>query len=342
MELLDRYLQAVSRHLPRSRQQDILAELRVNLEAQLEDKEAALGRPLTQGESEDWLREMGSPMQVAARYRPQQALIGPTLFPMYWFVLRTALLWATVIYGIVSAVLIVLRQPDAATISVAIFRAPGVLFTVAAWVTLLFAAMEFLSGRYPERCAPLLEKTTQWSPADLPAVEKVHPSLAPRSFAQVVAELIFGFLFLVWLLLIPHYPFLLFGPGAQYIRQSPFELAPVLAEFYVWVVALNAVQLAWRGVDVARGAWRRPQPLQHLAFKAFALIPVAVLLRAPGHALVQLRNPEVDVARYAGTVDQLNGVMHQALLVVLVIVVAQLAWDAGRWLRSRRSTGGAG
>ena len=61
MDLLDRYLQAVKKHLPWKRQDDILAELRANMESQLEDKEAELGRPLTQGEAEDWLRKMGSP-----------------------------------------------------------------------------------------------------------------------------------------------------------------------------------------------------------------------------------------------------------------------------------------
>lgn len=104
MDLLDRYLQAVKKHLPWQRQDDIVAELRANLESQLEDKEAALGRSLTIGEAEDWLREMGPPIQVAARYQPQQFLIGPSVFPTYWFVLRMALLWGTGIYSLVSAV----------------------------------------------------------------------------------------------------------------------------------------------------------------------------------------------------------------------------------------------
>ena len=48
MELLDRYLQAVKKHLPWKRQDDIIAELRVNLESQLEEREDELGRPLTE------------------------------------------------------------------------------------------------------------------------------------------------------------------------------------------------------------------------------------------------------------------------------------------------------
>ena len=58
MELLERYLEAVKKHLPWERQDDIIAELRANLEAQLEEKEGALGRPLTTAEMEDWLKQL--------------------------------------------------------------------------------------------------------------------------------------------------------------------------------------------------------------------------------------------------------------------------------------------
>ena len=59
MELLDRYLQAVRKHLPWQRQDDIIAELRANLEAQLEDKEAELGRPLNQARRRRGCKQTG-------------------------------------------------------------------------------------------------------------------------------------------------------------------------------------------------------------------------------------------------------------------------------------------
>src|ERR1700740_432388 len=110
MELLDRYLQAVKKHLPWKRQDDIIAELRANLESQLEEKEAELGRPLTQSEAEEWLKQIGPPIQMAARYQPQQYLIGPTLFPIYWIVLKLVFFWAVAVYLIVSGVEIAVQQ----------------------------------------------------------------------------------------------------------------------------------------------------------------------------------------------------------------------------------------
>lgn len=341
MELLERYLQAVSRHLPRGRQQDILAELRANFEAQLEDKEAELGRGLKQGEAEDWLRELGSPMQVAAQYLPQQWLIGPGIFPAYWFVLRTALLWAAVIFVLVSAVLIVLGQAGAPSVPWTILRFPWVLFQVAAWVTLVFAGMEFFAARFPARGAGVMREVTEWSPATLPPLEKQNLNFVPRSFAHAVAEFVFGCLLLVWLALLPEYPFLVLGPGAWYLQASPFAPAGVVMVFYYWVLALNALQVTWHGVELALGKWQRARRVQHIVIKAIGLIPLVVLLRAPGHVLVLLKRPEVDAAHYGGTVAAANADAHEGLLVALVIVVAQLAWDLWKWVAGLRR-GGAG
>ena len=155
MELLDRYLQAVRKHLPWQRQDDIIAELRANLEAQLEDKEAELGRPLTKEEAEDWLKQIGSPIQVAARYQRQQYLIGPALFPTYSYVLKLVLTWATAIYAIANAVTIAVGNQGGEAVLRAALRLPWIWLINAAIVTLIFAVIELLSARFPEKFGEL-------------------------------------------------------------------------------------------------------------------------------------------------------------------------------------------
>src|SRR5258708_39088519 len=92
MELLDRYLQAVRFWLPKAQQQDIIAELSSDLHSQIEDKEMELGRTLDKAELEVILRRCGSPILGGSRYRPQTPLIGPALFPIYFFLLNLVLL----------------------------------------------------------------------------------------------------------------------------------------------------------------------------------------------------------------------------------------------------------
>src|SRR5947209_17867387 len=92
MELLDKYLQAVKFWLPGSQQADIVAELREDIRSEAEEREAALGRSLNQSEWEALLKQRGRPLLVAEKFLPQRFLIGPVLFPAYWFVLRLSLL----------------------------------------------------------------------------------------------------------------------------------------------------------------------------------------------------------------------------------------------------------
>ncbi len=91
MPILDDYLRAVRRYLPKGPQQDdIVEEIAEHLTARLEDEAASLGRPLTEVEEEAVLTRHGSPMLVAERYGVAQRgfafgrqLISPEIFPMY-------------------------------------------------------------------------------------------------------------------------------------------------------------------------------------------------------------------------------------------------------------------
>jgi hypothetical protein len=334
MDLLDRYLQAVKKFLPSRRQDDIIAELRANMESQLEDKESELGRPLTTGEFEDWLRQMGSPMLVAARYQPQQYLIGPAIFPIYWYVMRLALLWATVIYTVVTALVLALKTSGGTAVIDALFRVPGVLVSVATWVTFVFAIIEFATSRYPEKCPPMAGAAGPWSPSKLPPLEKeIASGKKPRSFTTAVAEVVFGFLFLGWLLLIPRHPFLLMGPGAFYLQASPFQLTQVWWTFFWLIVAVNIVQLSWRCLDLLRGKWQQSGRAQRIAITALSLIPFGQLLLVPDRNYVIIKHPELDQLRHAATLNSINQNIRLALLLVCAIVVLQLAWEISQLIR---------
>ena len=332
MELLERYLQAVKKYLPMRRQDDIIAELRANMESQIEDRESELGRALTQGEFDDFLRKMGHPMMVASRYQPQQYLIGPTMFPMYFYVLRIAMIWAFIICMIVAAVVTPLTQAGGQAVIDALFRTPGVLIQVAAWITLVFAAFDFARTRYPQACPEIPGITQNWNPSSLPPLEKAEHSGKPRSFTQTIIEIVMGVLFLGWLLLIPRHPFVLMGPGAAYLQAGPFLLAPVWWTFYWLIIAVNIMQIAWKCIELARGTWDRQSRLLHIVSKAVGLIPIVFLLTMQDHHYVLLKNPMADQLRYGQTLHQVNEGLHFAFVVVCAIVVVQLAFDIGKWI----------
>jgi hypothetical protein len=179
MPPLDRYLKDVRVFLPGDQADDIVNELAENLRAQFEDREHALGRPLTDAEEQAILQEHGKPIMVAARYRPEQQgltfgrqLIGPALFPSYTQVL-TINLAITVVVVIVAAVLAASGQPLVASASGV---ALAILVQFGA-VTLIFVAAErAISG------------DATW-PED---VVRSLPGELQRSFADRVSEQLIG------------------------------------------------------------------------------------------------------------------------------------------------------
>lgn len=325
-ELFERYLQAVKRYLPWNRQADILNELRANLEAQIEDREEELGRSLTEGEMTDWLKELGSPIHVAGRYQPQQYVIGPTVFPLYWYVLRMALLWGAVIYCVVNAVVIATGTADASNVVQAVVKMPGVLLTVAAWVTLIFGLLEYVSTRFPSLCPKIPGFEKVWSPSSLPPLEKepARDKQQRNNYWNALAQVVFGYLFLIWLLLVPHYPFLMFGPGVRLLKASPYLLAPQWIEFYWMLVVFNAVQLAWNCARVWRGSWDQPDPMMHLVTKLLGLVPPVFMLFVPNHAYLLLREGAVDHNQFGLKLDQINMYIWYSVQIICVIVVINL------------------
>jgi hypothetical protein len=328
-DLFERYLQAIGRNLPSKRRDDILAELRVNLESQLDDREEELGRPLTEGELTDWLKQLGSPLHVAMRYQPQQYLIGPAVFPMYWYVLRLALSWTGVIFIVVNGLLIATQASGAPSIGEAVSRLPGVLINVAAWITATFVALEFTASHYPQVRLALSAWSREWSPSALPPLEKAAVQAhKPKSYAQAVAEVVFGFLFLVWLTVIPHNPWLLMGPGAGILHASPFHLAPIWWDFYRVVVVVNFIQVGWNSYRLWDGAWQERSLALQLASKVFGLISVGMLIFAPHHAYLLLKHPDLDAMQYGATVDTINVWAWRGVCILGGIIVLQLIGES--------------
>lgn len=101
-DLIDRYVHAVTRRLPRSQRQDVDRELRSSVLDELEDR---FGSQPKEEDVVAVLQQMGPPEEVASSYRPSNDyLIGPGWFPAFKHVLRiviscqVALLVAAVAY----------------------------------------------------------------------------------------------------------------------------------------------------------------------------------------------------------------------------------------------------
>lgn len=332
-ELLDRYLQAVRFWMPKTkRQEDLLTELGEDLRSQIDDKEAELGHALDKAEIAEILKRCGSPMMVAGRLGPQRHLIGPALFPIYEFVLKMVLLWILVPVFIFIVGPVNLASSGGNWGS-AILETFGDLwsglFIAAGIVTLVFAIIE--------RTNTHLGTEVKWDPLKLPPVrqEERKPSLM-----KAVCEFGFSIFGLVWLLLVPHYPFLILGPAAAVLKAGP-----ILHAFYLPFVLVSVVALGRSAITLARPQWTWFPIVSQLVQSVLMLVVLHYMIQAVGNApsaypFVLLQDRVQDSAKYL----KLVAIVNVSALVSLgctwlgVCIAALLqTWALLRYLRKRPS-----
>jgi hypothetical protein len=326
-DLLDRYLYAVSRYLPANRHNDLLAELAENLQSEMEDKATELGRPLTEDEQADVLRRHGHPILVAARYQPQRALIGPEVFPFYWFTIKRVLPWVVGIYLLITATAILFGAsgtPISQRIHVGsiLTGTCGAVFQFLAIITVIFACLEFFKGHLRNELAH-----PQWNPRKLPKADPVADQNGPRHpYADAIASLVF----LAWLLAFPRFPVLMFGPYLSWHLLN-MDLPVIWHQFYWLIVGFNCIQLAARIALLSR-AVRRYYHVIETVLHLLGIGIIASLLRARDY---------IGEATFGGspmspgTVATLNVNIHSGLVVVLILAIAKFLWDTAQWLRPK-------
>ena len=332
MDLLDRYLQAVRFWLPKAQQEDLLAELGEDLRSQIEDKETELGRPLDKGEMSAILKKCGSPMMVAGRLGPQQHLIGPALFPIYAFVLKMVLLWILVPVFIFIVGPVNLANSGGnwgQAVSTTTGNLWSGLFVAAGVVTLVFAILERTSAHLGAEC--------KWDPLKLPPVRKEERK---PSLLKAVCELGFNVFGLVWLLLLPQHPWMVFGPAAAFLKAGP-----ILHAFYLPFVLISAVALSRSGITLARPQWDWFPSLSQLLQTVLTLILLNFMIEAIGKSPSAFPFLVVqDAVRDSHKYIQIAAIVNVSILVSVAgtwlgLCIASIVqtWQFMRYLRRRNS-----
>ncbi len=324
MELLERYLQAVGRYLTGATRGDVIAELRVNLLAEMDGRVEERGRPLTEGDVAEVLRRHGEPLLVAARYLPQRYLIGPALFPLYQLVLRKAAPFVVLIY-LAARFSAMIFAEDAqphllSRLAAGMVQVIPTLLIFLAVVTIVFASLEYAKWQYHEGAGGGKE----WDPRTLPPLttrKRSSPSLAGK-----IVDLAIHGLWMIFVFSIPRHPFLVLGPGAEYLHRISISFAPVWGTFYNLLVTLVLLQLLQKLSWFIEGG-ERWAPVLRIGVKALAVIAMGVLAAAPVYFAAS--GPGVDLH----TVATVNRAMHLGYRIATFAAALDLLVTGWKYLR---------
>ncbi|MGX4588376.1 HAAS signaling domain-containing protein [Paenibacillus chitinolyticus] len=164
MEVIDRYIYAVTQRLPEQQREDIKRELQSLIEDMLEER-----IPTGQASKEDVesvLLELGPPNELAAKYRGyERYLIGPILIDAYLTTLKIVL--ASIVIGLTAVFIIDTFLSHSGNLDPVTSYLASLVTGAAqgfAWVTVVFAWMEY------RHRAGNGSRNKAWRPSDLPLI----------------------------------------------------------------------------------------------------------------------------------------------------------------------------
>jgi hypothetical protein len=252
MELIDRYVAEVGKHLPPSSRGDIRAELRSTLQDMLEDRSEKAGRPADNVMVINLLKEYGSPDKVAATYHRTQHLIGPRLYPFFLFVLKIVFTVLTVVLLVGLGIQVATTQALSA-VELAKVIGKGLLGILSAAIqafgniVLVFAILERV---LPAADFDFDEEGEDWDPSSLmkePEPDEVKPW-------EPIATIVFSAAVMIVFNLYPQ----LIGIG--FLKNGVWTFLPVLTDaFFRWLPCINllwALQIVLNVVLLRQGRWQ--------------------------------------------------------------------------------------
>ncbi len=304
MKLIDRYINAVGKHLPRSKREDIQKEIRSLIEDMLEDRSQQAGTAPDEKLVAEVLQEMGAPSKVAASYHANPYLIGPKSYPSFMTILKIVLVVVTAAFLFGMGMSLVLEGSNGGSVLEGLVASIPDLFSglVQAFgmMVIIFAILE--------RTVPdfKVDFDEDWTPDDLPEAEEpvqVKP-------LENIFEIVFTIAALVMFNVYPHWIGAFTFNDGNLTSFVPLLSAEFLTTFLVilnvrWALGLGfSFTMLWQPHLEQYGKWAR------LALKVFDLGILWAFLNGP--QMLGL-NPAF-LARHGMTLDDVPGIYTDMII----------------------------
>jgi len=263
MNLIDRYIAEVGRHLPEKNRDDIEAEIRSMLEDMIDENRQQTSKPMNDEVIAAALEQLGDPKLLAYQYTPaKHYLIGPDWYEAYIQTLKRVLATALPVVAIVTIFIALARNPidfvDA--LGQAFGRVIDVAIGILFWVTVAFIIVERTDTNPNELGSP---KTGVWTVDQLPQL----PKKRQISIGEALASIVFVIGYTTWVVL-------------PFVRSQGNESVPFLNPdlWQIWLpifFVLVVLTLIHEVFKLIIGNWTQPLMITNVIL---CLISIAYII----------------------------------------------------------------
>lgn len=324
MNLIDRYVTEVGKHLPRKNRLDIETELRSTLEDMLEDRSQQTGRPADEALAAELLQEYGDPQKVAATYQTHPYLIGPRMFPLYTLVLKIVLFAVTLGLTIATVISLIgssMTSPEMLS-SLGKFAASLVSALVAAFgnVTLVFAILE--------RVAPVseFEEKEKWTPAEL--TKEPEPSQVKTG--ELIASILFTAAALIIFNAYPQIIAIWTNVNGEWTQIA--GLSEAFFRYLPWINLSGVLTIALDVWMLRQSQWTTVTRLMHIGLEIVGIAIAGAMLTGPSLLTFTSRGLDAETGIALTRIFEL--MVPVVLVIVIVVSAIEVVKDIIQMLRS--------
>ncbi|PAV30462.1 hypothetical protein CIL05_04985 [Virgibacillus profundi] len=322
MELIDRYIYAVTQKLPQEQREDIAEELRGLIEDMLEERTG--GEKRTNEAVEEVLLELGNPKYLAQKYRgTKKYLIGPEIFDSYVLVLKIVMITLAFAFGIGFVIKIILNPISILDhfieLIVSLVTATPAAF---GWTTLGFALGEYFGGIN----AKDLSFEKKWKPSDLAPIPDEK-----RQFKRY--EPIIGIGFYALLIMVFAFSNEYFGVWIfhdEFSGAIPFLNPETSGSYMFFIILILGFGIIKESLKLIFGKWTLKLVIFTAIVNLISLATVVIMINGPAFwnpgfmsELVQAGLLSEGSEAY-GTVSK---IWENTTFLILVLLVIGLFWD---------------
>jgi len=265
-------------------------------------------------------------------------LIGSTLFPVYWFVMKIIL--GIVGFGYsVSALVLIAQGKGILEVLGTIFSYAGAVLPTFAWVTIIFAMLDIGNNKFH-----LLEKVTRdsndkFDPRTLPALRPASdsPDSKPIPRHKTAVELFFSVAFLLWWIRVSPIRklalFMALGPVGL-ADKIPFQLGPVWETVYWAVILLTLVAVVQQIAILIHPDRIKFYRAMRVISSGGSVIVLYLLSRADG--IFMLTPGVADAAKFAETLRIVNITLHYTMFFTAIMTAVECFKQIRLLFRGRR------
>jgi hypothetical protein len=311
MNLIDKYVAEVGKHLPRNQRADIEKEIRSTLMDMLEERGQA--RATEEAAVVALLKEYGEPRKVAESYIGPRYLIGPRLYPTFELILKivmAAVLGASLLgYGVSAAVTKSFAGTEFFSFLGQFWLGLlGGMLNAFGTIVIVFAILE--------RVLPASEfekEEEKWNPADLAK----EPDPDEVKMSDAIATIIFT---VIGLAILNLYPNVI---GIFSNTDGEWTFIPILSKAFFtylpWINLLGVAQIVFNLYQLRQRVWTTFTRLCNIVIEVSTIALAIAMLRGP--SLIDLGADKLAGTPVAEAADVLTKVMGFVPGIVLIVVI---------------------